>query len=981
VKEDRWVVGVVAIFAVALFSLSALATTAELYFSSDKNGQNRVTNIQEGDEVWIVVYDPDENIDCDVRDKIWTEVKLFDPKTGAHITWVSYMDENGDANGIEFDDDPEAVGPPDYTPYRGHSPGNPGWLEGDYLEETGADTGLFVSKRAFQIGTREDYDVERMNTHVICTALSPVEPGGPWLLDFAYGGFIYVGGFRRYIDGDLVPQAIDQDVEWDDIDEFVFPDDAIRDLVDDNWLVGRFENMDTLVGMYQDQNDDTDVAVAMMKIDDVEAVVSWDQEIYKDCNGAATLTVDDWDENLNCNEIEYVPVFIIVNPGSWNPVQTGAAGVAPTPDSPTTFCALKRSGGVDGTDGTPGNNPMRWYNMYHSEVNAFNAAGAEDGRYYMEYPVAGDNNVVAFDTQTPSGIVPVSYYAQETGVNTGVFQLNLNSICDDLGFNTLDVRDVLVAYYLDPNDEDDFKLSVAYIEERQHSITSFTDETRTDQETYWIGRDPIYVQVIDSNANVDPCCPEQVVVHLCDPHCEDDAEWWILDETSSNSPVFFSNAGMQLLPVWDALGTGIDPANRGGYQVQMDNWKFETFNENDVYARYNDVYYWPNESAAGEQDGLNFLGDITANNQRDTAFPPRIQRVRVDNDLSFDLMHISDTQVWDGQTTQMWFLDRNGNRVSGYVNSDCVFVEVIDADQNEDILRRERIDAFWDGGQGGPIGPMALNDWDCGVDRDFVHDWNTLFGDTNIFNNAPANGDGVRYETANAEQTDINDAGWGKLYVANPRNGRWAAVDLLETGVSTGDFVSVICIDLVSVHDCEPTLGVLPGDTILAVYQDPSNHSDSAWISVKVGVGGSSGTTTQSSTTSFVDSAGVTVSDYTDADLVYVKVIDPSHAGATVLADAVEIDGVSYDVEPLAGANSDTFITDGLDLGLVAGESITATYTDPTDPTDTSSDTITIIASELDVVRFYAAPNPFDGEAAFGFEGSGVASVFKSWRT
>jgi hypothetical protein len=119
----------------------------------------------------------------------------------------------------------------------------------------------------------------------------------------------------------------------------------------------------------------------------------------------------------------------------------------------------------------------------------------------------------------------------------------------------------------------------------------------------------------------------------------------------------------------------------------------------------------------------------------------------------------------------------------------------------------------------------------------------------------------------------------------------------------------------------------------------------------------------------------VDVANYTDADTVYVKVVDPSHAGATSLASAVEIDGVTYDLAPLAGAQSDTFITAGLNLALTAGASITATYTDPTDPTDTSSDTITIIASELDVERFYAAPNPFEDEATFGYEGSGIASV------
>jgi hypothetical protein len=566
----------------------------------------------------------------------------------------------------------------------------------------------------------------------------------------------------------------------------------------------------------------------------------------------------------------------------------------------------------------------------------------------MEYPTTADNNVTFFDTSEPTGVTRVMFWAQETGVNTGVFQLNLNSICEDLGFNSLRVRDVLVAYYLDPNDEDDFKLALAYIEERQHSITSFTDANRADQQEYWIGRDPIYIQVIDANANVDPCCPEQVIVHICDPHQEDDSEWWIVDETSSNSPVFFSFAGMQLLPVWDALGVGIAPAATGGYQLRLDNWKLEVYNEDDVYARYNDQYYVTADIAQ--------LGDIQALGQDNTAFPPTIDRVRVANDVSFDLMSIADTQVYDGQTTQMWFLNRQGERVSGYVNSDCIFVEVVDEDQNEDILRRERINGYWDGGQNFPFGPEDDVPFVCPVpDVDPNHDINDLLGTVNIF----------------------DDGAHAKLYVLNPRSGFWAAIDLLENNVSSGDFVSVTCIDLVSVYTgCVPTLRALPGDTIVAVYQDPSNHSDSAWISVKVGIGGGETPSGQASTTTFVDEAGVAVDNYTDMDTVYVKVVDPSHAGATSgLADAVEIDGVTYDLALLAGAATDTFITEGIDLALVAGSSITATYTDPSDSTDTSSDTIQIIASELDVVRFYAAPNPFESDCVFGFEGTGVATT------
>jgi len=221
--------------------------------------------------------------------------------------------------------------------------------------------------------------------------------------------------------------------------------------------------------------------------------------------------------------------------------------------------------------------------------------------------------------------------------------------------------------------------------------------------------------------------------------------------------------------------------------------------------------------------------------------------------------------------------------------------------------------------------------------------------------------------------TMFNEKDTPKLYVLNPHSGQWASVDLLENGVATGDFVSVTCIDLTSVYECVPTLGVLPGDTIVAFYQDPSNHSDSAMISIKVGIGGGGTPPSQQSTTMFVDAAGNEVANYTDADMVYVKVVDPSHAGATLLANAVEIDGADYDLTP-AGA-ADTFMTEGLDLSLTAGDEITATYTDPTDPTDTSSDTITIIASVLAIDSFYAGPNPFDTEVTFGYNGTGVAST------
>ncbi len=913
-------VALVSVFAL-LLSLGAVATSAEMYFAVDKNGEQRVTHVQEGEEVWIVVIDNDQNLDCDVRDKMSPDLKIMDFKTGALSVWIF---------------DPEAEDPTDY----------------DYLEETGPDTGVFVSHRAFQIGTRESFAAATPNlhTHVVD------RPDEGITDDFVWGHYWYGGppnGYAdnrgwiapgpEYIGGLMIP--------------FLWPGYGIEPSrwADgpaglDEYIIGRFENMNTLIGMYADPNELTDVAIAMMKIIDTEATIAWRSEVVEDHHSAATITVIDPDENLNCNEVEYVPVFVIVNPGSWNSLHA-------TEPSPTTFCTLMATGGVDATTATPAQliwQRIRWYNIYNS--------ANDDGRYYIQYPFDAP-----FDPVHEFGVTPVSFYAQETGANTGVFQLNFNDIARDLRFNSLNVRDVLVAYYLDPNDDDDFKLATSYIEEKQHSVTRFTNSARDDVDTYWIGRDSVYIQVLDANANVDPCSPEQVLVHLCDPHGEDDAEWLILDESSSNSPVFYTYAGTQLRPVWDGLGIGFADST-GGFWLRLDNWKLEVFNEDDLYARYNDVHYQAPTAVTSSGQDFNGLGDSDI----DTAFPPSIGHARVHNDLSFGTVSIGDTQVFDGNSTNMRFLNRQGQPVEQYGASDCVFIEVIDPDQDEDIYRRERIDAYWDGGQNVPFGAQALNEFVCPTEEidGHGHYVNILLGDTNIFNDGPATSlDGECW----AEDWDGDHAAWPKLYILNPGSGGWAAVDLLETGPNTGTFVSVICVDLVSQYSCVPTLAVWPGDTLVAVYQDPSNHSDSAMISIQVGMGGGGMPPSQQSTTQFVDDAGHAVESYLDADAVYVKVIDTSHAGVTLLTDAVEIEGMTYDLLPLGTGGE--FMTAPIDLDLQPGDELTATYTDPTNPLDTSSDTVGIVTSAFEVASFVVSPNPFEIDAAFSYNGTGVAST------
>ena len=971
-KRKRIAVGGLVLLIGLLLAVAAWGTDAEMYFSSDKNGENRVTKVQEGDEIWIVVLDPDEDIDCDVRDKVWTDIKVMDIKTGAHIVWRSYMTAAGDAAGIPYD----ALG---YTPYRGHFPGpTAGHLGTDFLEETNSATGVFVSRRPFQVGTRVEYsDDGRTHSHIV-GPYTPLGGGAVEPTDFKWGGYLYadsadvddIGDERIWVDRDstvfrLASGPLGEPIPFDPVgsDDAYLPP-GIAGSLNDDYMLGRFENMDTLIGLYVDQNEPTDVALTLAKIIDTEATIEWGREVYRDANEAAMVTVIDPDENLNCNAIEFVPVFILVNPGSWNPVQV---------DSATDFCMLKRVGGVVdllGTPFPPPGHPFEWYSLYDSGLTVLGdvnlaADGSDqpnvDGTYYVEYPTLVDFNtpgdpnegINGFDTASNSGVTRVMFYAQETSADSGVFQLNLNSILEDLGFNSLDVRDVLVAYYVDPNDQDDFKLATAYIEEKNHSQVTFTDHAREEESLFWIGRNPVYVEVVDSNANTDSCCPEKVVVHICDPHEVDDSEWLILDELSSNSPVFFTYIGMRLISVWDALGVG-EPGKRGGYSLELDNWELEAFNEDSVYARYNDVVY--------TDLAMSQLGDSDIA----TAFPPEIRLARVDNDVSFALFEVGDTQVFDGDQTTMYFLDRNGNRVTGYLNSDCVFVSVVDPDQDEDQQRRERISGLWDAHQNIPHGPVHYPDnrQQCQIIDDETHFVNRLLGDTDIFEAfdgaAPPN-------VINANES------WPKLYVLNPRNGRWASFDLLETGVDSGEFVSVACIDLVSRYECTPSLGVLPGDTIIAAYQDPSNHSDVAWISIKVGIGGAGATL---SSLAFVDAAGDSVAAYIEGEPIFVKIVDPSVADAGTLTDAVTIDGVTYDLKPLAGAAAGTFVTEAINLATTAGDTVEATYVDPTDPNDTSSATVLIVAGEFSVERFFATPTPFVDTVTFGYAGSGLAEEF-----
>jgi hypothetical protein len=432
------------------------SSTARMYFASDSLGEQPLQDVREGERFWIVVVDADENIDCDARDKVWADVQA---SCGlARLSWVSYGPDGKDANGRGFTDAA-------YEAYRGHFPGRAGSYAFDYLEETGNDTNTFVSRRSFQLGARESFAEPRRGAHVLCNHLAP---GGTWLDDF-------------YLD--KRPP--------------VFPEASIVGASGGS-VVPPMAG-DRLVGTYKDPTlGERDVASASIPVIRTAARMQWDRPEY-DSHDAATLTIYDADENLDSGAVEYVPVFILVSHLEWVYDRDCACCWHP-PQWPQAayvdwMCTLKKTGGVDGataasTGSRGGSITVR--NVYHSERNAFGVRGAKDGRYY--FPYSSD-----YGTTSPLGVAAVSFYAEETGPDTGVFVLWLNNVAPDLGFDRVRPRDALWAHYIDPTDGSEAS-SIAFIAadppDAPPASIVFCDAAG-EVKSRFAEEDPIFVRVTD----------------------------------------------------------------------------------------------------------------------------------------------------------------------------------------------------------------------------------------------------------------------------------------------------------------------------------------------------------------------------------------------------------------------------------------------------------------------------------------------------
>lgn len=877
------------VFLIGLLAVATLSVATfgyEVYFT-DPSG-NMIGQVWEGSLVNIAVKDPDKGA-CGIAE-FPADLVIFDFKTGAYIL---------------VEDDPNTAA-----------------YEGAWFREARAGSGTYfwvtgqgsTQKVGIQIGARFDVTVVPYGqTHVLgSVAPAPVVP--VTLRGFAAGQ--WEEGAWEYVDenvlsGDLAAFA------GVNTGFAAFPRQQLTARVDFEGLVsgvrvlpraiqGRVENMDTLIVIVGDSTDPRNIDQGQVKIrDTVSELTAVPARIDYGCVGVCqniVITIKDMDENLDCNAIEYIPFFVIVNPGGWNPENSGI----------NNFCSLMLRGGFDPVAGDL-NRPIRWYNIYDEPSTGVGTLAGVTSRF-IRYPS---------DWLAPGNTVGRAlFFAQETGVSTGVFEYNFGNIEDlqaALGFRTMLPGTTIAFYYIDPNDWDDMDLTTIRVGNRPQSQTFITDAAGVPMSEVKIGHGGLYIRVYDADANVDACCQDKILVHICDPHNEDDSEYYVIDEISNDSGIFFTQNGIPLQPVWDAVS---------GYQLVFDDWKVQAFNEDTIFVRYNSVDY--------RLDAINALGDRNAN---DGFFPPLIDVAATRNqpwDVSFAKVKVYDTQVFDGTTHKMYFLDGQYRRVTEIPVGGSLYLEVVDLDQNENPLLRELISGRWN------IDATPADD----LGRDHTPRYNGVFGlpdprtvtqsagedsapiwwrsllrgapPPDLPPGPPGNGGGEEPPPPPPPQGDSdvmtpaglvdNIAGtpyvdpylgapqWGlrgnddvsitgiletvKVFMWNAQNGNWEKIDLRETAVGSGIFRSTTCVEVSTASTRGlpgmGNLGSRPGDTIMAFYQDPSNHSDISIISIKVGEGGAGGVVPPTVALSVAFDRAT----YNPGDTVTITVIDEQYAGA-----------------------------------------------------------------------------------------------------
>ncbi len=964
----------IGLLAVAMMSV---ATFGYEVFFADAAG-NKIGLVWEGNYVYVAVKDPDKGA-CGIAE-FPADLVIFDFKTGAYIL---------------VEDDPNT---PAY--------------EGAWFREARAGSGLYFwvtnagsnQKVGVQVGDRFSYPTFPYgHTHVLGTvAPAPVVPAT--LAGFAAGQ--WEEGAWEYVDENVINPL--NPATYTAFNQF--PQGQLTARVDfeglvagvrvlPNRITGRVENMDTLIAIVADGTDPRNIDQAQVKLrDTVSELAVTPKRIDYNCDAMCAniiVTIKDKDENLNCNEIEYVPFFVIVNPGGWNPVNSGI----------NNFCSLMLRGGFDPAAGADLNRPIRWYNIYDEPSNGVGSLAGVTSRF-IRYPA---------QWLQPGNLVGrVLFFATETAPDSGVFEFNFGNIQDlqaALGFRTFLPGTTIAFYYIDPNDWDDMELATVVVGDRPHSETFITDAAGAPVQVVRLGHGGLYIRVYDADANVDACCQDKILVHICDPHNEDDSEYYVIDEVSNNSGIFFTQNGIPLQPVWDAVS---------GYQLVFDDWKVQAFNEDTIFVRYNSVDY--------RLEDINALGDRNAN---DGFFPPRIDETATRNqpwDVSFAKVKVYDTQVFDGATHKMWFLDGDYKRVTKIPVGGSLYLEVEDLDQNENPLLRELISGRWNidatpaddlgrnhnprydgvfglpdprtltvsaGEDSAPIWwrsqvqvapppdmppgppeepieppppPPPQGDSDVMTPRGLVSEDRGPYVDPYL---------GAPQWPFRANDDVSITAIWEtvKVVIWNAQNGNWEKIDLRETAPNSGIFRSTTCVELSTASTRGipgmGNLGAKPGDTIMAFYQDPSNHSDISIISIKVSEGGA-GDVVPPVVTLAVDFDRAT---YNPGDTVVITVTDEQYASALEIAGAAPVlvltdrDGGVLkswtSIPALAGQPGKFQVTYVLPADVKLG-TITATYSDPVVTARKKTGTATVVAKALqDVTGISVSPNPFSTVTTF----------------
>ncbi len=899
--------------AVALTSVTALGF--EAYFSHADG--SKITEIWEGRSVHVAVEDP-YKVACGI-DSFAANVLIFDYKTGAYREVEAQFIEMGYAEGI-FVWDQGAIPIGDRANWEPISYEYPHQLADRTLREELA------------LGFE----------HVTDNLTRGPGTDGRWWMD---GNWEYIDqqGSETTIGANT---GVPQRYQFEEL--------------------GRFENHDTLVVLVEDLTDGF-WGAGQMKIKRTEAELSTSiEEVYYGCSDII-VEIDDRDESLSSDRPDFVPFFVIVNPGSWNvervdndvppppdddmppppPTALQDDPPPPPPDDPdpdpdpdptpavaggvNNFCALMQTGGVDPTrevgDGVAAmmNDPIRWYNIYDlryiqypfdadatdTRPDGWNWAPAPD-------PAASTDNVPASliapdgerSIERLPGVARATFYAQETGPNTGVFRFNFGSLDQlqkRLGFQRFPAGTTIAFYYVDPNDFSDMAVTTIHVASPYtRSRVEITDAHGNKVDEVRLGEDGLYFRVEDTKQNMDDCLQESVLVHVCDVHGEDDSEYWKLDEVLGPAGVFAHSGAMRLEPVWDAVG---------GYQLVLDDQKFQGFNADTIFVRYNSVRYNP--------DHVGRLGaGVGALDDKDH-FPPEIIDLDprfVDDvdlpyyawDVSFDTVQVYDYQVFDGTRTTMRLMDGRFQPIEEraepyYRPSDEIYLEVTDLDQNEDSRVAERISGRWDR-------PVVDSSPVWGAQQSALADF--------------LGRDFEREDPA-------------KVFVFNPRTGQMRALDLMETGRDTGVFRSTTGL---RVSD----LGGMENDPIVAFYQDPSNHHDIAIVSVLVKGG----------PVAPVDEPSVSFDrgQYARRDTGTITVTEPQMAGQSEITgeDVLVLKDRHGDVvlswDTISAVGDERFQVEFTVPEDIATGTIRAVYTHPTSPERTAEATAQVIVAELENV-------------------------------